>query len=98
MVLVRNTEVPKKGVKMKDLIYKNNVYELRKEQNISQDRLANALGISRRSVSKIENGDQNPSLEMAYRIAAYFQLFVQEVFPLMDGVKLPTMSDTPQQE
>ena len=57
----------------------NRIKELRKEQNISQDRLANALGISRRSVSKIENGDQNPSLEMAYRIAAYFQLFVQEV-------------------
>ena len=83
---------------MKDLIYQNNVYDLRKEQKISQDKMAADLGISRRSISKIENGDQNLSLEMAYRIAAYFQLFVQEVFPLMDGVKLPTISDTPQQE
>ena len=50
---------------MKDLIYQNNVYDLRKEQKISQDKMAADLGISRRSISKIENGDQNLSLEMA---------------------------------
>lgn len=67
---------------MKDLIYSNNVYVLRKERNISQETMANELGISRRSISKIENGEQNLSLEMAYRIATYFNLLVQDVFPL----------------
>ncbi len=77
---------------MKDLIYMNNVYELRKENHISQEKLAMDLGISRRSVSKIENGDQNLSLEMAYRIAAYFHKLIPEVFPLMVEC-LPSMTD-----
>lgn len=77
---------------MKDLIYINNVYELRKENNISQEKMATDLGISRRSISKIENSDQNLSLEMAYRIAAYFQKMIPEVFPLMVEC-LPSMTD-----
>lgn len=67
---------------MKNLIYSNNVYNLRKDHKISQETMANSLGISRRSISKIENGEQNLSLEMAYRIAAYFELMVQDVFPV----------------
>ena len=66
---------------MKDLIYSNNVYNLRKDRKISQDKMAADLGISRRTISKVENGEQNLSLEMAYRIAAYFELMVQDVFP-----------------
>lgn len=67
---------------MKELLYSNNVYSLRKERKISQETMANSLGISRRSISKIENGEQNLSLEMAYRIAAYFELMIQDVFPI----------------
>lgn len=40
--------------------------------------MAADLGISRRTISKVENGEQNLSLEMAYRIAAYFELMVQD--------------------
>lgn len=69
---------------MKDLIYSNNVYTLRKEYGISQDRMAADLEISRRSISKIENGEQNLSLEMAYRISAYFNCLIPEVFPLYE--------------
>ena len=83
---------------MKDLIYKNNIFELRNAQQISQERMATDLGISRRSISKIENGDQNLSLEMAYRIAAYFKMMIPEVFPLLDGEKLPTLSETREQK
>lgn len=73
---------------MRDLIYSNNVYALRTELGISQDKMAADLEISRRSISKIENGDQNPSLEMVYRISAYFNRHVPEVFPLNSNVKL----------
>ena len=69
---------------MKELIYSNNVYNLRKDRKISQDKMAADLGISRRTISKVENGEQNLSLEMAYRIAAYFELMVQDVFPVQD--------------
>ena len=77
---------------MKNLIYQNNVYELRRDRNISQERMASDLGISRRSISKIENGDQNLSLEMAYRIAAYFGKLIPEVFPLLEE-HLPSLSE-----
>ena len=70
---------------MKDLIYSNNVYNLRKDHKISQDKMASDLGISRRTISKVENGEQNLSLEMAYRIAAYFELMVQDVFPVLEN-------------
>ena len=76
------------------MIYSNNVYELRKQCKISQEKLARDQDISRRSVSKIENGEQNLSLEMAYRIATYFEKLVPEVFPLLSGEKLITLSET----
>lgn len=66
---------------MKDLIYSNNIYDLRKKNRISQNKMADDLGINRRTISLIENGEQNVSLDYAYRISAYFNLLVQEVFP-----------------
>jgi putative transcriptional regulator len=49
--------------------------------------MAEDLGVSRRTISKIENCDQNLSLEMAYRISAYFNLLIPEVFPLTEKEK-----------
>ena len=76
------------------LVYSNNVYELRKSFHISQEKMAFDLDISRRSISKIENGEQNLSLDMAYRIATYFGLLLPDVFPLLCMEKLITISDT----
>ena len=50
---------------MKDLIYSNNVLELRTKLGISQEKMAKDLDISRRSISKIENGEQNASLGLS---------------------------------
>ena len=72
----------------RDLIYRNNVYEYRTELGISQDKMAKDLEISRRSISKIENGEQNASLEMVYRISAYLDRFVSDVFPLCENTEL----------
>ena len=66
---------------MKDLTYSNNIYDLRKRNHINQNKMADDLGINRRTISLIENGEQNVSLDYAYRISAYFNLLVQEVFP-----------------
>ena len=79
---------------LKDLIYSNNVHDLRKDRNISQNKMAEDLGVSRRTISKIENCDQNLSLEMAYRISAYFNLLIPEVFPLTEKEKWPTCIGT----
>ena len=70
---------------MKDLSYSNKLYDLRKKKKLSQNKLAEDLGISRRTISMIENGEQNVSLDYAYRISAYFNLLVQEVFPISKG-------------
>ena len=69
---------------MKDLSYSNKLYDLRKKNKLSQNKLAEDLGISRHTISIIENGEQNVSLDYAYRISAYFNLLVQEVFPRSD--------------
>ena len=68
---------------MKDLIYQNHVRELRKGQKISQAKMTSDIGVSRWSISNIEKGEQNTSLEMAYRISAYFEKLIPEVFPLL---------------
>ena len=66
-----------------DFIFSNRLYDIRNERKISQARISKDLGISRRSISRIENGEQNLSLEMAYRLASYFKLSVEDVFPII---------------
>ena len=74
---------------MKDLLYRNNIYELRTALGISQGKMAGDLGISRRSISKIECGEQNPSLEIVYLICSYFGRRITDVFPLEEKTRLP---------
>ena len=66
---------------MKKMCYSNHVYDLRTSNKLSQTQLAKALGVCRRTISLIENNDQNISLDLAYRIARYFKLRIPDVFP-----------------
>ena len=59
---------------------KNRVEELRKERGISQYEFAQAIRVSRQTVSSIENGKYNPSLELAFVIAEYFGMKIEEIF------------------
>ena len=59
---------------------KNIVEQLRKERGINQDALAKALQVSRQTISAIENGKYNPSLDLAFAIAALFQMSIEEIF------------------
>ena len=81
-----------------DLIFTNNVYELRKKYGISQEKMATDLNIGRRTIGKIENGSQNPSLEMVYRISAYFMLQIPEIFPLFENVHLASFQEFTEKE
>ena len=65
---------------MKKLYYSNNVQKLRTENRLSQNQLAKEIGVCRRTISLIENNDQNVSLELFYRISAYFKLLIPDVF------------------
>lgn len=61
-------------------IVKNRLEEIRKEKGITQEELANALEVSRQTVGSLENGRYNPSIILAFKIAKYFELKIEEIF------------------
>ncbi len=58
----------------------NRVEQLRKDRGLSQDVFARALGVSRQTVSSIETGKYNPSLELTFAISDFFGLPIEEIF------------------
>lgn len=59
---------------------KNRIEEIRKEKGIRQDDFAKSMGVSRQTISSLENGRYNPSILLAYKIAKYFNMSIEEVF------------------
>ena len=59
---------------------KNRLKVLRAERDWSQQDLAERLGVSRQSVNAIETGKYDPSLPLAFRIAALFALAIEDIF------------------
>ena len=59
---------------------KNRIETIRKERGIVQEEFAKAMGVSRQTISLLENGRYNPSILLAYKIARYFGMTIEEVF------------------
>jgi len=59
---------------------KNRIEEIRKEKGISQEAFAKAMQVSRQTISSLENGRYNPSILLAYKIAKYFGMSIEDVF------------------
>lgn len=59
---------------------KNKVEQLRKERSLSQDEFAKMLRVSRQTISSIETGKYNPSLELAFAISDFFGKPIEEIF------------------
>ena len=59
---------------------KNRLEEIRKAKGITQEELANALEVSRQTVGSLENGRYNPSIILAFKIARFFDVYIEEVF------------------
>ena len=59
---------------------KNRIESIRKERGIRQEEFAKALGASRQTISSLENGRYNPSIQLAFKIARYFDMTIEEVF------------------
>ena len=59
---------------------KNRIEEIRKAKNIRQEDFARTLGVSRQTISSLETGRYNPSIQLAYKIARYFELTIEDVF------------------
>ena len=67
---------------------KNRIEKIRKERNIRQEEFAKALGVSRQTISSLENGRYNPSITLAYRIAKFFGMTIEEVFVFEEEMQL----------
>ena len=48
--------------------------------DLTQEDLANAIGVTRQTVLAMEKGQYNPSLELAFKIARYFKVSIENVF------------------
>lgn len=59
---------------------KNRLEELRKARGVKQEDLAAALEVSRQTIGSLENGRYNPSILLAFKIARYFNMNIEEIF------------------
>jgi len=59
---------------------KNRLEEIRKEKGIKQEELATALEVSRQTIGSLENDRYNPSILLAFRIAKYFNMTIEDIF------------------
>lgn len=59
---------------------KNNLEKVRKSKGINQEQLATALEVSRQTIGSLENGRYNPSIILAFKIAKYFNMSIEEIF------------------
>lgn len=58
----------------------NRLEEIRKEKQITQEELASVLEVSRQTISSLEKGRYNPSIILAFKIARYFNMSIEEIF------------------
>lgn len=59
---------------------KNRLEEIRKRRDVRQEDLAAALEVSRQTIGSLENGRYNPSIILAFKIARYFEMSIEEIF------------------
>ena len=59
---------------------KNRLEELRRARGIRQEELAQALRVSRQTIGSLENGRYNPSILLAFRVADFFGLAIEDIF------------------
>lgn len=59
---------------------KNRLEELRKARGVKQEDLAAALEVSRQTIGSLENGRYNPSILLAFKIARYFDMSIEQIF------------------
>ena len=59
---------------------KNRIEQIRKERGILQEEFAKVLGVSRQTISSLENGRYNPSILLAHKIAKFFGMAIEDVF------------------
>ena len=64
---------------------KNRLEEIRKERGIKQEERAAALEVSRQTIGSLENGRYNPSITLAFKLARYFNMSIEDIFIYEEG-------------
>ena len=64
---------------------KNRLEEIRKERGIKQEELAAALEVSRQTIGSLENGRYNPSITLAFKLARYYNMSIEDIFIYEEG-------------
>ena len=62
------------------IVIANTLKDLRAKQNLTQEDLANAVGVTRATINYIENGEYRPSLELAFLLAKFFGKTIEGIF------------------
>ena len=76
----RNLERQNRELTEESSALKNRLEEIRTEKGIRQEDFARQMGVSRQTISSLENGRYNPSIMLAYKIAKYFGMTIEEMF------------------
>ena len=63
---------------------KNQIKVFRAEKKMTQQALADAVGVTRATINAMEKGAYNPSLELAFRLARFFGADIQTIFFVED--------------
>ena len=58
--------------------------ELRKQRKLSQEELAQAVGVTRQTITSLECGKYTASLVLAYKLARYFAMTIEDIFDFSD--------------
>ena len=66
---------------------KNRLEKIRNAKGINQEDLAKALSVSRQTISSLENGRYNPSILLAFKIARYFSMSIEDIFIYEEDIK-----------
>lgn len=64
----------------KELVLKNKLKDVRKEKNISQQELADMVGVSRNTISSLETGQYEPTAKLAYVLCIALDMKFEELF------------------
>lgn len=72
----------KESEQLRTQIVTNTLHSVRTQQKVTQEELANAIGVSRQTIIAIEKGNYTPSVLLALRIAGYFKTSVEDIFHL----------------
>lgn len=64
---------------------KNRITELRKARHLTQQDLADLLGVTRQTIISLEGGRYNPSITLAFKLARTFDMHIEDIFIYEEG-------------